>query len=206
LVTCFSYAALRVIIDKIRNSKDNSNRLIKSAKLQKVFLRSQYQKPIDKKVGCRDIDDLVRSGKTWKLNGQSRSVTATHLLEESLEESFILFANAHQLFYLPDRVNYNFAFDLIVVDEASQLPIDSFMSSLQFVHQHDFKVKMPDDAGMPGTPIVDHNLVKNLSLESGVNYESLTKVVIVGDYNQLPPVQPVKPPKKLELILDSLFS
>jgi len=206
LVTCFSYAAIRVIIDKIRNSKDSSNRLVKSAKLQMVFLRSSYQKPIEKKVGCRDVDDLVRRGKTWKLNGQSRSVTATNMLEESLEESFILFANAHQLFYLPDRVNYNFAFDLIVVDEASQLPIDNFMSSLQFVHKHNFKVKMPDAAKLPGTPILERKLIKNLSLENDINYEPLTKVVIVGDYNQLPPVQPVKPPKKLELILDSLFS
>ena len=28
----------------------------------------------------------------------------------------------------------------------------------------------------------------------------------MGDYNQLPPVQPVEPPKNLEIILDSLFS
>ena len=206
LVTCFSYAALRVIIDKIRNSKDSSNKLVKSANLQMIFLRSQYQKPIEKKVGCRDVDDLVRRGNTWKLNGQSRSVTATNMLEESLEESFILFANAHQLFYLPDRVDDNFAFDLIVVDEASQLPIDNFMSSLQFVHGHNFKVQMPDDADMPGTQILDSKLIKDLSLEADVKYEPFTKVVIVGDYNQLPPVQPVKPPKKLERVLDSLFS
>jgi hypothetical protein len=188
LVTCFSYAALRVIIDKIRNSKDSSNKLVKSANLQMIFLRSLYQKPIEKKVGCRDVDDLVRSGNTWKLNGQNRSVTATNMLEESLEESFILFANAHQLFYLPDRVDDNFAFDLIVVDEASQLPIDNFMSSLQFVHQHDFKVKIPNGAGMPGTQILDSKLVKDLSLEDDVKYEPLTKVVIVGE------------------VLDSLFS
>ncbi|MHA1624020.1 MAG: DEAD/DEAH box helicase [Promethearchaeota archaeon] len=206
LVTCFSYAALRVIIDKIRNSKDSSNKLVKSARLQMIFLRSLYQKPIEKIVGCRDVADLVRSGKTWKLDGQNRSVTASNMLEESLEESFILFANAHQLFYLPDRVNYNFAFDLIVVDEASQLPIDNFMSSLQFVHKHDFKVKMPTDADIPGTQILDNKLVKNLSLENDIKYEPLTKVVIVGDYNQLPPVQPVRPPKKLERVLDSLFS
>ncbi|MHA1106265.1 MAG: DEAD/DEAH box helicase, partial [Promethearchaeota archaeon] len=88
----------------------------------------------------------------------------------------------------------------------SQLPIDNFMSSLQFVHKHDFKVKMPTDADIPGTQILDNKLVKNLSLENDIKYEPLTKVVIVGDYNQLPPVQPVRPPKKLERVLDSLFS
>jgi superfamily I DNA and/or RNA helicase len=47
--------------------------------------------------------------------------------------------------------------------------------------------------------------VQQLSVENEINPNLLTKIVIVGDYNQLPPVQPVPPPKNLEGILKSLF-
>jgi len=199
LITSFSYAALRVVLDKIRTSKDKNGKPTPSSLLQMIFIRSDTQTPIKEKIGCRNVDDLLHYGSTWKLNGRLRSVTKQKLLEESLEESCIIFANAHHLYYLQERVEDDFAFDLICVDEASQLPTDYFMSSLQYIYKYSFPVK----------PLSDLNRVSvsnlNLEIEEDKNYY-LTKVVIVGDHNQLPPVRVKTPPKNLEPVLDSLFS
>lgn len=209
LVSCFSYAALKVVLDKIRIGKDISNNPTKSSHLQLVYLRSEYQKPIESKKGCRDVDDLLRKGTSWKLNGRSRTVTNTIHLEESLEKSFIMFANAHQLYHLVERVDTEFAFDLVIVDEASQVPIHYFLSSLQFIIKKniELKTKIPTpSSGALGTLIKDKSLIEEIVLENKLDPETLSKVIIVGDYNQLPPVQPVKPPKNLEVILGSLFA
>ena len=53
---------------------------------------------------------------------------------------------------------------------------------------------------------MDKSKVLNLELDDNRNYELLTKIVIVGDYYQLPPVQHISPPKNLEPVLASLFS
>ena len=206
LITSFSYAAIRVIIDIIRKSRDIHDNPTDISHLQMVFIRSEYQEPIIPQAGCKDVDDLLRYGTTWKLNNQARSVTQSKLLEESLEENFIIFSNAHQLYYLKERVKEDFAFDLICVDEASQLPVDYFMSSLQFVHNHIFIIKKPKVAGPPGTRVINIDDVKELQIENKVEKDLLTKIVIIGDFYQLPPVQPVPPPKNLEIILKSLSS
>jgi len=205
LIIAFSYAAIRVLIKKIREGKDKSGKPNPSSKIQMIFLRSIYQKPIPSQPGSRNVDDLVKSGATWKLNGQPRTVTETIPLEESLESSYIIFTNAHQLYHLPERVDEDdFSFNLICVDEASQLPVDHFMSSLQFVNKHKFIIK-PKLPGEPKTKITEIDEVKHLSIENNLDPDFLTKIVIVGDYNQLPPVHPVPPPKNLESILKSLF-
>ncbi|KKM90222.1 hypothetical protein LCGC14_1240810 [marine sediment metagenome] len=204
LVTAFSYAAIRVLIEKIRTGVDKNGKTSPSSRLQMIFLRSAHQKPISSQHGFKDVDDLVKKGSTWKLNDQKRSVIKSKLLEESLEKSFIIFANAHQLYYLPERVDDDFYFDLICVDEASQLPVDHFMSCLQFVHKHKFVIKAPK-SGDPKVKITDIDDVQHLSIENEIDSSLLTKIVIVGDYNQLPPVHPVPPPKNLESILKSLF-
>jgi len=206
LISCFSYAALKVVLDKIRIGKDASNNPTKSSYLQLVYLRSEYQKQIESKKGCRDVDDLLRKGSTWKLNGTSRTVTNKIHLEESLEESFIIFANAHQLYHLVERVNPEFSFDLVIIDEASQVPIHYFLSSLQFIIKKNLKLKTITPPGEPGTLIRDRSIIEELVLETKLDSETLSKVIIVGDYNQLPPVQPIKPPKNLEIILGSLFT
>ncbi|KKN32511.1 hypothetical protein LCGC14_0813110 [marine sediment metagenome] len=204
LVTSFSYAAIRVLIKKIREGKDKSGKPTPSSQIQMIFLHSMHQKPIPSLSGCREVDDLIRSGSTWKLNNQPYTVTNSKLLEESLENCYIIFANAHQLYFLPERVEDDFSFDLICVDEASQLQVDHFMSSLQFVNKHKFVIK-PKYRGEPNTRITDNDEIKHLSIENNLDPNLLTKIVIVGDYNQLPPVQPVPPPKNLESILKSLF-
>ncbi len=205
LITSFSYAALRVIIDKIRKSKDIFGKQTPSSKLQMIFIHSSTQNPIPKIPKCRDIDDLMKDGNTWKLNGKPRSVTNTILLEESLENNFIIFANAHQLYHLTERVADNFAFDLIFVDEASQMPADYFMSSLQFIKKPKITIEKPTDM-LSKKLINDKNLIDPLIIANNkISPESLTKIVIVGDHNQLSPVRVKKPPKNLELILDNVF-
>ncbi len=210
LVTSFSYAALRVVIEKIRTGRTINNTTTESSKIQMVFLRSETQDPIESKRGSRYIDDLLRTGTSWKLNGESRIVTPKNSLEQSLEESFILFTNAHHLYYLHERVEDDFAFDLICVDEASQLPTDYFMSSLLYIHKFNLNLKKPENLDITfNHDVKNKEDVINLQIDkSSISFgiEDLTKIVIVGDHNQLPPVRVKNPPKNLELILDSLFS
>ncbi len=206
LITAFSYSAIRVVVDKVRKSKTLGNKPTPSSKIQMIFLRSPYQKPIEDEPNCQHIDDLERKGKTWKWNGKSRTVTPTDRLEKFLDDDFILFGNAHQLYYLNERVSEDFAFDLIIVDEASQLPMDHFMASLQFIYKHDILLIKPKAALSAGKRVLNKEHVQKLELDRSITYSPLTKVIIVGDYNQLPPVQPVKPPKNLIKILDSLFA
>jgi hypothetical protein len=211
LVTAFSYAALRVLMKKFRKSTLKSKDPSFVAQIQVVFLRSPWQDPFQDVPGTYPIDDLERNNGTWKLNGESRSVTKKKNLEKSLEESFIICTNAIQLYFLAkeERVLKDFAFDLIVVDEASQVPTDQFLASLQFVHNGIFKIhplSFRDEQGSKRIKQEISILANDLSVDDSPTEEKLTKVVIVGDFNQLPPVQPVPPPKNLERVLDSLFA
>ncbi|MGV9171076.1 MAG: DEAD/DEAH box helicase [Promethearchaeia archaeon] len=205
LITSFSYAALRVVIEKIRKSKDDLGNPTPSSQTQMIFLRSSTQDKIEKISGCKDVDDIVRKGNTWKWNGKTRTITPTNLLEEHLKDDYIIFANAHQLFYLPSRVEKDFAFDLICVDEASQLPVDYFMSSLQFVHKPKIEIEKPSEM-VSGERITNEKLINPLQISpTAPTPDRLTKIVVVGDHNQLPPVRVKNPPKNLELILDNIF-
>ena len=207
LITSFSYAALRVVIEKIRESRDINDKPTISSQTQLIFLRSESKSPIEANSGCKDVDDLVRrQGGSWRWNNQTHMVTNTHLLEEQLENNTIIFANAHQLFHLPERVDDDFAFDLICVDEASQLPVDHFMSSLQFIHKSKLKIAALVNKGSIGSKITDLSKIEKITLDRINSEIKLSKIVIVGDHNQLPPVRSISPPKKLEPILSSLFS
>ena len=129
LVTSFSYTALRVIIDKIRKSKNVKGNKSKAAEIQLIFLRSESQQPIAERTDCTFINDLVRlPNGSWRWNGEPKKITKSKPLENQLMSNFIIFGNAHQLFRLTERTNPGFVFDLILVDEASQLPTDNFLS------------------------------------------------------------------------------
>ncbi|MHA1674461.1 MAG: AAA domain-containing protein, partial [Promethearchaeota archaeon] len=214
LVTAFSYAALRVMIEKIRKSRDQMNNPTKAAQLQLIYLHSEREGAIEHDPSCPDVDDLIhKSAGTWLWNGESRKVTKKKTLENYLSEGFILFSNAHQLFHLPARVLSDFNFDLIIVDEASQVPTDQFLASLQFIYPQEIELassgkfitikqsKYGDDESS------DHQIPElTIANTEAMKPEFLTQVVIVGDYFQLPPVQPVDPPKNVETILGSLYS
>ena len=81
-----------------------------------------------------------------KVKGEKRWMR----LDDHVDESFILFANAHQLFHLGEpskskSMQYNllsndFGFDLIIVDEASQLPANYMLASLALVHPYQIEL------------------------------------------------------------------
>jgi len=141
LVTAFSYSALRVVVEKLQQSTDENGNSTNAAKAEKVFIRSSSQEKFQDPHNCVKITkDLCRRGRRWILN-DSIPIHSRNKLERHLDETFIIIANAHQLFNLSERteggsmrnIAEDFYFDLIIVDEASQLPPDFFMSSLQFV-------------------------------------------------------------------------
>ncbi|MHA1435467.1 MAG: DEAD/DEAH box helicase, partial [Candidatus Heimdallarchaeota archaeon] len=102
-------------------------------------------------------------------------------------------------------LDVDFTFDLIIVDEASQYPTDHFLSCLQFINNDELQFVTEKNA-----PLEDYSgdlteLINKIKPETPLKSDSLTKVVIVGDNNQLPPVRGIKPPCKLENVLGSLF-
>jgi hypothetical protein len=211
LITAFSYAALFVIIDKIRKSRDKENKPTQAARTQLIFIHTADRDPIASIPDCRNVDDIQRSGDTWKWNGQGKTLTKKKHLEDLLESASIIFANAHQLYHLNDRVNPDFYFDLILVDEASQLPIDQFMASLQFVRDYQCEIQPIHGIFQANSEIKNIQEIEHFQLKIKSNADvkdeipKLTKVIIVGDHNQLPPVQNLTPPKNIVPILDSLF-
>ncbi|MBD3190351.1 MAG: AAA family ATPase [Candidatus Heimdallarchaeota archaeon] len=212
LVSAFSYHALQVVLEKLENSRDTRGNKTPAATIQKVFLRSSSREPNSLVKQSLNIKDLTRHY-GWKLDGQGRIVTKSSCLDDHLDDRFVLFGNAHQLFHLGQLTNdgnfkcFNddFYFDFIVVDEASQLPVDHFLACLQFVKKETVKF-----TGMNGLSLLDstappEELAKYLSRVDLLTMDEITKVVIVGDHNQLPPVQQIKPPTKLKDVLSSLF-
>jgi superfamily I DNA and/or RNA helicase len=238
LVTSFSYAALRVVFNNIIKSKNHDGTPTKAAHSTCAFMRSQDRKKVAVNEPYWDLTfrdkqetlvlERISESAEGKISSQTEIVTkdTTEKLEDILskdESHLILFGNAHQLFHLNSTYSYrrdlrfihrDFQFDLIVIDEASQLPVNYFLSALQFIKKYRFYVCSDHFNAKTGNVISSPKelealyLCKNLHKKANKNeFQSneLTKVVIVGDQNQLPPVHPVKPPKKLEPILDNLF-
>ncbi len=201
LITSFSYQALFVLIDKVKDSlyKDGSRSEI--ASLPRIFLRSAY------KEDHPDAHDLINTGSTtWHLNGNPlRGKFLTELIDH---DSFIIFSVPHQIYKLPMRrpnrkrviLPENFKFDIIICDEASQMPVDQFLAPMQLIGEHDLKLVLPklDEA------IESVEEINDISLNEIP--EDLTKVILVGDFNQLPPVQNITPPKSLVNVLSSVFT
>ncbi len=50
------------------------------------------------------------------------------------------------------------------MDEASQMPVDHFMSSLQFIHKPYLSIIPPEGIGVPHSKITELDKIKNLSL------------------------------------------
>ncbi len=200
LITAFSYQALNVLVDKIATSLYKNRTPSEISKLERVYIRSKMAQTNNK---TRDL--VHESGTTWKLDGKSRLFQNKTILDH-LSDSFIMFAGAHNLVHLGQRktkkttlncIPEDFSFDLIVCDEASQIPVDQFIAALQFVKPNPTELKnLPYDISI--------ETLQSISID--VNPKELTKVVIVGDYEQLPPVQTVKPPKNLEFILGSVYN
>ncbi|MCY3412594.1 MAG: AAA family ATPase [Candidatus Heimdallarchaeota archaeon] len=202
LITSFSYQALNVLVDKLSDSKNSDGTASIASQLTRVFLRGDSREPSGK------CEDLCKSG-SWKINGETGIASKGKTLDTEFDQGFIMFGVAHQLYKLQSRkkngelevIDEDFAFDLIIVDEASQMPIDQILASIVLVR------RMP--ASLLNLPTGDDIMAvdKLHKIAAQIHTQGhLTKLVLVGDYNQLPPVQSIPPPKKLEPVLGSLFS
>jgi hypothetical protein len=226
LVASASYVPLHVVLEKVLEQRDAQGHQTAAASMQKLFLRGSYRDPVD----IDGVHDLYRdSSNTLVLDGQrlGRGRDKTQpggwkRMETYLDDSFIMFAPAQQLFYLgrPSGtkakdfhfVHDDFAFDLIVVDEASQMPVDQALTSMSLVRRGRVRFDVP--GLLPGQEsLEDRAQLGGMSIASLVDHlgepmplEHLTRVVVVGDHNQLPPVQKVEVSERLQPVLGSLFT
>jgi hypothetical protein len=227
LVVAFSYAALRVVFNNIIYSRDGKDDPTEAAKANLVFLRSKHREPPQSKFSFFDVYNKNKDALMIKENigkydrlVDKVSFDKKKKLEDVLDmgnKNTIMFANAHQLVSLRDThknifkfIHKSFAFDLIVVDESSQVPVNHLLSPLQYVKNYGIEVRSKLDTAAPNRDIsdiedLDHLYLVDKDEGNRLDPAELTKLVIVGDQNQLPPVQQVKPPEKLEPILDNLF-
>ena len=214
LVTAFSYSAMRVVLDKLRGSVNPDKEPSAAARTRMVFARSARREPIRTQPGTPPVDDLIASSRAVELNGNQLTRYRGRRLEDALGERFILFANAHQLYHLgrpderkPDRLKFwreGFGFDLIIIDEASQVPTDHLLPALGLLYEAPVKLSLPEQlTGERSTRSL--RTLEEVSLDEPPPFESLSQLVIVGDHNQLPPVRRVKPPLNLRPFLGSVF-
>jgi len=214
LVTAFSYAAMRVVLDKVRSARDAQGRPTAAASTRLVWLRSNGREPIADAPDLAHVTDLTFQGKEGlTIDGKSLDRRASGRLDAVLGSHFVLFANAFSLAnlgkpsgsksFLYEWIGNDFGFDLIVIDEASQVPTSQLMASLALVRPAVFS--LADTSPPEAWPLDDLTRMQGLTLKGPDALDDLTRVVIVGDDNQLPPVQPVEPPEKLRIALDSAF-
>ncbi len=98
LVTATSYAAMRVVLDKLRHSRLADGQPGLAATIPKVFLRSARREPIASEPGLSDVRDLVISKNAFLDGQQIKQNRRGGLLEDHLGEHFVLFANAWSLY------------------------------------------------------------------------------------------------------------
>ncbi len=225
LITAFSYPAMKVLVTKLRESVQENNIPTVARKTTKLFIRSESKKPVSNDGMDTDhfdyVHDLMRkSSGTWKLNIDEDPLSRKAVfkdnqkLEDYYPDNLIVFSNAHQLYRLREKgrntefkcLQDDFAFDLIIVDEASQLPVDQILPSLTYLRHHKIQAKFPKemDKDEPITSIEESKLF-HIPDHVHLNHENMTKLIFVGDNFQLPPVQPIKPPINLEIVLGSIF-
>ena len=207
LVTAFSYDAMLVLVRKLCEHRDVQGQPTRAGALHKVFAKSR-DRDLDLPPG---VQVLELAPTAMDLDGVRLERSKKRRLTSYLPESFVLFANAYSLFHLgtPSKAKSaqyellpdDFGFDLIIVDEASQLPTDQFLSAAALVHPGVGKLafasgepdwKDPEPAKLEAMTFCSPEVLK-------------TRIVVVGDQNQLPPVQPVEPPRKLKKVLGSFF-
>ena len=125
----------------------------------------------------------------------------------SIDDGFIVFTTGYGLLNLGKphsskkrrlRNHANdFGFDLIIIDEASQLATNVLMASLQLVKPFASRLMAPER--------VHAENLNELELETKPDPENITRLVLVGDHNQLPPISQIEPPEKLKHLIDSAF-
>ncbi len=214
LMTAASYAALQVLLDKLTRHSDKNQQPTAAALLTKYFSRSAARAPAVAAPGYAPPNDLVIGAKYVTLNNRKVGAKWLHQARET-NGDFILFATPHQLVSLRAQhektgqllwLPQDFGFDLIIVDEASQMPTDQFLAVVALTKPIAARgaLSVLDDqleptAAWPAQSAGDVAHVRADFLGA------FTQIVLVGDHHQLPPVQSVKPPEKLRIFLDSVF-
>jgi hypothetical protein len=226
LVSASSYAPMRVVLEKLRAHQDANGHPSRIATLPKVWVRSQSRDPLD----YDDVTDVVLGGNTLFVDGeQIRMNTKSRLyprrrkrMEDVLPDRFVMFGVPHQLAnFFKTRKNGSgqfthidtFCFDMILVDEASQMPVDQALTLAALTRQGSVEIARPAADVAPGEPILELGAVAGLERvalvdadEAPMDPGDLTRLVFVGDHNQLPPVQQVEPPERLRPVLESAFA
>lgn len=208
LVTAFSYDAMTVLAKKLLEHADAQGRPTKAAQIPLVFAVSEDR---EVPVAGPHVHRLVIAGTKVFVDEHRVELSRGRRLEDVLPPSFVMLANAHALFKLtkPSEakshrsmfVHDDFGFDLVIVDEASQLPTDHFLAAAEALLPGAVTLRY-DEA----TPDYERPVPRLLEAMSVAALPArMTRVVVVGDQHQLPPVQPVKPPRKLRKVLGSLF-
>lgn len=217
LVTAFSAAALRVVLQKVLDARDDEGMPTEPARSPLVWLRGESSQQAEVDASTAKLLDIAlpSGGKSATINGEKWK-RGTSRLDSVWGDRFVMFANAYSLERLAtpstaggkeyELLPNGFGFDLIVVDEASQVPVSQLVASLSLVLPHTMTVKPVDGVTLPATgDLPDVSAVATLQLAAPVDPDALTRVVVVGDDNQLPPVSPIEPPERLRKVLDSAF-
>ncbi len=230
LICTFAYAALQQVLGRLRAGRTADGSPTAAALQPLIYLRSEQRPWIRPVEGLPDVIDLVVGTGRPQIGRPERDPDGTprlvksplpprKKLDDHLGERFVLLATPHQLFRLGQRrdgrprwVRPDFGFDLIVIDEASQMPIDQLLPALSFVREGRLAVRCdplperPLDAMDETRRALADLRVEELPTGNGPLGDRATRLVLVGDHHQLPPVQPVRPPEALRTVLSSLFS
>ncbi|MDH5401553.1 MAG: AAA domain-containing protein [Candidatus Heimdallarchaeota archaeon] len=211
LISTFSYSAMNVILQGVCDSKNHDSTPSFAATCQKVYvLGSSSEAFIPEGAGpTYQVDYLRRGNGNYDFNINRITPCGDLKLEDYIEDNVIFFANAYSLAHFHRKKSCkkqsthilsheNIEFDLIIIDEASQYPVDYLLAPLQLVKSGKTKIIFPAD-----DELNLHDL-HNIKINEEQVFQS--NVVIVGDNMQLPPVQPIKPSENLENLLGSVFS
>tara|TARA_B100000609_G_scaffold199638_1_gene205303 strand:+ start:5724 stop:10418 length:4695 start_codon:yes stop_codon:yes gene_type:complete len=228
LISAFSYSALQVVVQKLLDSRygdgpaPDPTQLSDASRLPIFYASSSESESFVHDPNQQDVMHLSLSSKGVHLDGERidfrRGSRKDKIFERMFahkglegDGSFVLFANAHTLYHLGTLskankrrlVHEDFGFDLIIIDEASQMPASYFTAIAQFVHPFEARLVLPKDEDALKREI--RCGAPELSIEGVPSSDDLTHVVLVGDQEQLPPVQQIEPPRKLKPMLDSVF-
>ena len=177
LITAANYAAMSVVVEKIISSKGIPH--LKSLPIQLVNFQTR-----EGIAAFRDHVVFVdKDLQTYRWDSQKFVVSDDVLFPPRC----IIVANEFSLGRMQRKKQMDSCVDLIVVDEASQLAPDHFLAPLTYVQ-----------------PLKIQTKGKELSIETPV--QNWTKVLVVGDGDQLSAVRRADAPEKYVDILGSLYS
>ena len=226
LVSASSYEPMSVVLDKLQSHRDAAGNPTRAASIEKVWLRATSREGLDRedvRDFCLDTGRkrMYLDGEQIKRGKKSRLYEGEKWrMDDELPDRFILFGVPFQLSQLLRRKDglgeylhiEHFAFDLVIVDEASQMPVDQATTLLPLIRRGCVETAslpvLDDQAPLTDAAMVEAMRAERVVGEDGnvLSAEDLTRIILVGDHNQLPPVQQIEPPEKLRAILESAFA